>query len=216
MGERSTAQLIAYALAAILVVAGAVRYLGDDGDETPPVAIGGAGAGALEGASPSSGEAAGTDSGAQLQVHVAGAVHREGLFRLPAGTRVEAAVQRAGGVKGNADLTGVNLAAELQDGQQVIVPKRGATAAAGTASSGTASTSSAATAAGGQPGPPISLASATPEQLDAGVDGIGPTLAARIVEYRDQNGGFRSIDELREVEGIGEARFAALEEAVSP
>lgn len=221
MGERNTAQLIAYAVAAILLVAGGVRYLGGGDDEgaPPPVAIDGAGAAADEAADGSPGETA-PGSSTELQVHVAGAVRKEGLYRLPAGSRVEAAVHEAGGLKPTAELTGVNLAAELQDGQQVIVPKRGAAAATPTSSSsGAASAASAAGASagpGGQPGAPISLASATVEQLDAGVDGIGPTLAARIIEYRDQNGGFKSVDELAQVEGIGEARLAALREAVTP
>jgi competence protein ComEA len=116
-------------------------------------------------------------------------------------------VQRAGGPSRRAELAGVNLAAQLQDGQQVNVPRRGAQAAA-------TAPPAAAGAAGAAAGP-ISLGSATAAQLDA-VDGIGPTLAARIIEYRDAHGGFRSIDQLREVEGIGEKRFEALREAVQP
>lgn len=214
MGERSTAQLIAYAVAAILLVVGGVRYFDgdrDDGGGPPPVAIDGAGA-----AADASAEGAGARAGSALQVHVAGAVRKEGLYRLPPGSRVEAAVQEAGGLKPSAELTGVNLAAQLQDGQQVIVPKRGAAALTAASPSSGATSPGSPTGPGGQAGPPISLGSATVEQLDAGVDGIGPTLAARIVEYRDQNGGFQSIEELREVEGIGEARFAALREAVTP
>jgi competence protein ComEA len=94
----------------------------------------------------------------------------------------------------------VNLAARLEDGQQVVVPRRGA----------------APVAAGGEDAQgPISLSSATVEQLDT-IDGIGPTLAARIVEYREAHGGFRSVEELGEVDGIGEVRLEALRQAVQP
>jgi competence protein ComEA len=64
--------------------------------------------------------------------------------------------------------------------------------------------------------PRVSLSTATAEQLDAVAEGIGPTLAARIVEYRDQNGGFQSVEQLREVPGIGEVRLQALRDAVLP
>jgi len=151
--------------------------------------------------------------GRGLYVHVAGAVRRPGLYRLPSSARVGAALERAGGPLPRADLTAVNLAATVQDGQQIKVPRVGerpASAAAPGASAG----SSGAGAPGGA-GAKISLASATVEQLD-GLDGIGPTLAKRIVEYRDSHGGFRSVEQLREVEGIGEKRFAALREAVEP
>jgi len=151
--------------------------------------------------------------GRGLYVHVAGAVRRPGLYRLPSSARVGAALERAGGPLRRADLTAENLAATVQDGQQIKVPRVGerpASAAAPGASAG----SSGAGAPGGA-GAKISLASATVEQLD-GLDGIGPTLAKRIVEYRDSHGGFRSVEQLREVEGIGEKRFAALREAVEP
>jgi competence protein ComEA len=148
---------------------------------------------------------AGEAHDAAIYVHVAGAVRQPGLLRLPAGTRVATAVQRAGGAKPRADLSGVNLAAKLEDGQQVVVPVRGAVPGApGGAAPGAA-------AGGVKP----SLGSATVEQLDQ-VDGIGPTLAQRIVEYRTQHGGFGSIGELREVEGIGQKRFETLREALQP
>jgi competence protein ComEA len=136
-------------------------------------------------------------------VHVAGAVERPGLYRVRVGARVAAAIERAGGPTPKADLTGTNLAARVEDGQQVVVPVRGVVSAA-------SAPPGAATPAG-----PISLATATQPQLEE-LDGIGPTLAARILEYRDTHGGFRSIEELAEVDGIGEVRLEALREAVQP
>jgi competence protein ComEA len=144
-------------------------------------------------------------------VHVAGAVRRPGLYRVPQGSRVAAAIDRAGGPLPRADLAGVNLAARVEDGQQVVVPRRGAAAPGGAAGGAGAAGANAAAA----PGVKVSLGSATVEQLD-GLDGIGPTLAQRIVEYRQAHGGFSSIDQLGEVEGIGEKRLEALREAVQP
>jgi competence protein ComEA len=144
-----------------------------------------------------------------LYVHVAGRVRRPGLYRLGAGARVASAIDRAGGPARRADLTKVNLAARLEDGQQIVVPRVGAVAAAA------AGPAAAGGAPGAPPGAKLSLASATAEQLD-GLDGIGPTLAKRIVEYREAHGGFRSIGQLRDVEGIGEKRFESLRKAVGP
>jgi competence protein ComEA len=124
---------------------------------------------------------------------------------VPSGSRLAVALDRAGGVSRRGDQSGVNLASPLHDGQQVIVPVRGAAATA--AEPGTSS-------AGGSSAP-ISLSQATEAQLES-LDGIGPALAGRILEYRQQHGGFRSLDELKEVSGIGDKRFAALRHAVVP
>jgi competence protein ComEA len=105
----------------------------------------------------------------------------------------------------------VNLAAHVVDGQQIVVPKVGAVASAGAAAGAAAG----ATGTPGAGGAKLSLAAATIEQLDQ-LDGIGPTLAQRIVEYRDAHGGFRSVGEIGEVDGIGEKRLASLREALDP
>jgi competence protein ComEA len=144
-----------------------------------------------------------------IYVHVAGAVRRPGLVRVPDGSRVAVAVGRAGGPTRKAELAGVNLAARLEDGQQVIVPVAGAVAAA----AGAAGSAAAPPGTAGTVKP--SLGTATVDQLDE-LDGIGPTLAERIVAYRTEHGGFGSIGELREVDGIGEKRFEALREALQP
>ena len=148
----------------------------------------------------------GGEDRAGLYVHVAGAVRRPGLVRVPAGARVAEAVLRAGGPGRKADLTGVNLAAQVEDGQQVVVPATGALAGAAPGETGGTAGSAAV-----KP----SLGSATLEQLDE-IDGIGPTLAERIVEYRTENGGFSSLDELQDVDGIGEKRLETLREALQP
>jgi len=138
-------------------------------------------------------------------VHVAGAVRRPGLIRVAPETRVASALQRAGGPTRRADLTAVNLAAKVQDGQQIVVPVTGAAAVSpGSLGAGTAGS-----------GARIQLSTATAEQLDE-IDGIGPTLAGRIIEYRDAHGGFRSLTELGQVDGIGEKRLATLREALQP
>ena len=134
-------------------------------------------------------------------------------MRLPSGSRVATAVKRAGGPTQRADLTLVNLAARVQDGQQIVVPVMGSGPAAG-AGAGTAGVGGAGTG-GSTPGVKLHLSTASAEQLDE-IDGIGPTLAERIVEYRDAHGGFRSVQELGEVEGIGEKRLATLRDALQP
>lgn len=130
-------------------------------------------------------------------VHVAGAVRRPGVYRVPDGGRVQQAIRLAGGPTRAADLAAVNLAAPLQDGQQVIVPARNVAVPGGAQVSATGR------------GSRVSLSSATVEQLDA-LDGIGPTLAARIVAWRAQHGGFASFDELMDVPGIGQTRLDAI------
>lgn len=145
-------------------------------------------------------------------VHVAGAVRRPGVYVMPDGSRTGDAVRRAGGPTRRGDPGALNLAAPLTDGQQVLVPDRaaraGGTGGAGARPGGSAAAP--AVAAG-----PVSLSRATPEQLEA-LDGIGPALAARIVEWRDRNGPFATVDDLLEVPGIGEARLEALRDEVVP
>jgi competence protein ComEA len=131
-------------------------------------------------------------------------------MKLPPGERVADALARAGGPGPHADLTAVNLAARLADGQQIVVPRAGAAGAGAAGAAG-----GPAAAPGGGVAAAVHLSTATVEQLD-GVDGIGPTLAQRIIEYRDAQGGFRSLAELAQVEGIGEKRLATLREALQP
>ena len=187
-----------WAIAAVLATVAAVRILGDDQPPAPPIGVSDAPAVRPDGRG---------DARGGIYVHVAGAVRRPGLLRLQPGSRVALALERAGGPSRRADLTAVNLAARLQDGQQIVVPA--VSPAGGT---GTAPTSG---AASGPPGDRVHLSTATIEELD-GVDGIGPTLAQRIIEYRDAHGGFRSLAELAQVEGIGEKRLATLREALQP
>jgi competence protein ComEA len=148
--------------------------------------------------------------GAEIVVDVSGKVRDPGIHRLPAGSRVVDALRAAGGVRSGTSTDGLNRARFLVDGEQVVVGGPAAAPAPGPAGA----------AAGGQPGSgagaaPVALNTATVDQLDT-LPGVGPVLAQHIVDYRTQHGGFRSVDELREVNGIGDRRFADLRNLVRP
>ena len=140
----------------------------------------------------------------RIVVHVVGAVHDPGLFELDEGSRVDDAIQLAGGAKPKAALELVNLAAPVADGQQVVVPARGRSGSAEEAVGDGASVG-----AGGR----VHLNSATLEELD-GLPGIGPVTAQKILDYRTSKGAFGSVSELDAVPGIGPTRLAELEELV--
>ena len=166
-----------------------------------PAAGGGGGQPALRAASTAGSLVTAPDAPRAL-IHVAGEVRRPGVYPIAPGARVIQAIRRAGGPTSRADLSALNLAAMLQDGQQVLIPARAPKGAP------------AATGAGKRSGP-LSLSSATAEDLEA-LDGIGPTLAQRIVEWRTAHGGLASVDQLLDVPGIGPARLDALRADVVP
>lgn len=196
MPEFSRSQLFVYAAVAVaLLLVGARAIRGEEAGVEPSFAA-------------ASGSESGTksfsigDSGVDLVVDVTGAVRRPGVYRMPAGSRVNDAVARAGGAAPRAQLEAVNLAARLADGQQVVVPER--IPGAGSATAG-------AVAEDG----PISLGTATAEQLEE-IDGIGPVTAADIVEFRDQHGGLASVEQLDQVSGIGPATMQSLRRRLQP
>ena len=138
-----------------------------------------------------------------LVVAVAGKVARPGLVRVPPGARVADALDAAGGALPGTDLVGLNLARKVNDGEQVAVGVPAAPDAGGVAGAGGGGAGDTA------PSGPLDLNAATVEQLD-GLPGVGPVTAQRIVEWRTRNGRFATVDQLREVEGIGERRFGQL------
>ncbi|MBP2361444.1 MULTISPECIES: ComEA family DNA-binding protein [Streptomyces] len=141
---------------------------------------------------------------------MSGKVRRPGIQHLPSGSRVADALRAAGGAREGADVTGLNQARVLTDGEQVLVGLPAAqSAAAGAEGSGGSGTAQAG------PTAPVSLSTATVEQLDT-LPGVGPVLAQHIIDYRTEHGGYRSVDELREVDGIGDRRFADLRPLVRP
>ncbi|MEU5187371.1 helix-hairpin-helix domain-containing protein [Streptomyces klenkii] len=155
-------------------------------------------------------------TGGAVVVDVAGKVRRPGVLRLPPGSRVADALAAAGGARPGADTTGLNRARVLVDGEQIVVGAPGGPGGGPGSGPGGAAAASAAAAGGGPaPGAPVSLNSATVEQLDA-LPGVGPVLARHILDYRTQHGGFRSVEELRKVNGIGSRRFTDLRPLVQP
>jgi competence protein ComEA len=189
--SRRQALVVAGALALVLVLAGKLLTGGGSAHRAPPFALP---------------RAAPPAPPPQLVVDVAGAVRRPGLYRLPQGSRIADAVARAGGASAKAAVEGVNLAAPLADGEQIVVPQR----VAGAGASATPSGSSPAGASG-----PVSLSAASVEQLDA-LPGIGPVTAQKIVDYRTEHGAFHSVDELDAISGIGPAKLDQLRDLVVP
>jgi competence protein ComEA len=191
-------QLLLAAVALVLLLLGA-RFLLPAGTTTPAAPLP---------PSPGLGASAAGPS-ARVVVDVVGAVRQPGLYRLSDGSRIADAIARAGGATRKAALAQVNLAAPLADGEQVVVPLRGATLAA-PAASGSGSNGGA-----GAPSAPIPLSTATAEQLDS-LPGVGPSTAQKILDYRTKHGAFSSVDELDAVPGIGPKRLEQLRDLVVP
>jgi competence protein ComEA len=162
------------------------------------------------------GAATSSTTGDEVVVHVAGAVARPGVQHLPAGSRVVDAVEAAGGAAPDADQSRINLAALLDDGQQVYVPRLGEAGGGAAAAPGGAG----AGARGGDGGDGdgaeqiVNLNTADVDQLEA-LPGVGPAVAQAIVDHREQNGPFATVDQLLDVRGIGEAKLADLRERVT-
>lgn len=200
MPEMGRSQLIVYAAVALaLLLVGARAIRGEGATESSFAAASGGGGG---GGGAGSGSFSVSGAGGEVVVDVTGAVRDPGVYRMPAGSRVNDAVKRAGGAAPGAELEAINLAARLADGQQVVVPKRVAGVAASAA------------AAAGEEGP-ISLGTATVEQLEE-IEGIGPVTATDIIKFRDEHGGLSSIDQLDQVSGIGPATMESLRARLQP
>ncbi|MFF5704308.1 helix-hairpin-helix domain-containing protein [Streptomyces sp. NPDC012794] len=195
--EPRTVAAVVVVLAAAVGFAAQQYWSGRPQPVTAPAVIGPAPA-----ASAAAAGAAPAGAGARIVVDVSGKVRDPGVRRLPSGSRVEDALAAAGGVRPGTDTTGLNRARVLVDGEQVLVgvapqpPPSGGPGAGGAAGAG-----------------PLSLGSATVEQLD-GLPGVGPVLARNIVDFRTARGGFRAVEDLRQVNGIGERRFAELRRLV--
>mgnify|MGYP001812189286 CR=1 FL=1 len=138
-----------------------------------------------------------TTEPSSIVVHVSGAVHRPGLVTVPASARVADAIAGAGGAALGGDLGGLNLAAAIRDGDQIVVPTVGTSdRRSGTTDHG------------------VDLNRANAVELEA-LPGVGPVLASRIVAYRDLNGPFEAVEDLLDVGGIGEAKLAAMRDAIA-
>jgi competence protein ComEA len=193
--EIPRSQLAAYVALAVVIGLLGARYVRAAGGPQAGAAPASARPGAVEV----------RPGGRAAVVHVAGAVRRPGVYSLGPGARVQDAVRRAGGPRRSANVDAVNLAAKVADGQQIVVPTK-APAAVGAAI---------APAPGEAPSAPVSLGSATLEQLQT-LDGVGPATAEKILAYRSEHGGFRSVDDLANVPGIGPKKLAAMKPHVQP
>lgn len=197
MPELSRSQVVVYAAVAVaLLLVGARAIRGEKGTDAS-FAAGSGSSSSSQGTSFSI-----SGQGGDLVVDVTGAVRQPGVYRMPAGSRVNDAVTRAGGPEPRAELEAVNLAARLADGQQVVIPER--------LPGGGAVGTTAATEEG-----PISLGTATVEQLEE-IEGIGPVTAGDIIKFRDEHGGLSSIEQLDQVPGIGPATMEALRARLQP
>ncbi len=195
--------------AAALIFAGGVKYAGWRAGQLQEASV------VVDGAEKNGQAKQNAGSGKELAVHVAGAVSNPGVYYFPEGTRIIAAVEKAGPLP-EADLNSLNLAQQLVDGSKIYVPRQGEASQSSDSSisqnrnpfAGSASTSQ-------NDAGKVNINTASAEELDKTLPGIGPTLAQRIVDYRDQHGPFRSPEDLKNVSGIGERRFEQIKDLVT-
>ncbi len=145
-----------------------------------------------------------------LVVHVTGAVTKPGVYPLPTGARVIDGVTAAGGARPDADLSSINLARPLTDGERVYIPRRGEVPPAAAAPDPSGGTGS----GGGSSDGKVNINTASVSELEE-LPGIGEVIAQRIVDYRTQHGPFKTVRDLLKVEGIGEKKFESIEDHVT-
>ncbi len=155
----------------------------------------------------------------KIVVHITGAVNKEGIVELQEGARIADAIEKAGGTKENADIKNINLATILEDGVKVHIPTVEETQAnneninvednaSSQINTGTKEFTSNTKTQG-----KININTATEEELDT-LPGIGPSTAAKIIDYRKENGKFKNIEEIKEVSGIGDAKYEKIKELI--
>ena len=165
-----------------------------------------------------------------IVVHVSGAVNIEGIVELDSGSRIANAIEKAGGIKENADMTDINLAYPLEDGMKIYIPTKEETEAnknnentsdesyvtssSGGVNSKEATNSIPNSSTTDTTSKKVNINTATQEELDT-LPGIGPSIAAKIIDYREQNGKFNSIEEIKEVSGIGEAKYEKIKDSIT-
>lgn len=212
------------ALGTVLVVVVAVTVAWVFSARPQPLTV------AQDAPTPSAGSSAGTTSSGttssdttpsrvapagEVVVDVEGKVRRPGLYRLEPGARVNDALKAAGGVLPGVSAVGVNRAAKLTDGQQIVVSLTPVPAAQGAPGAGSGGVGPASAADSAASGGVLSLNSADLTQLQ-GLPGVGPVLAQHILDWRTAHGGFARIDQLQDVNGIGPSKYAAIKDLVTP
>jgi competence protein ComEA len=209
-------QIIGLAVLIAIILAGTGVYLAKSGAAQSPagpvrlIQPGGKSAEAMTAAEP--------EKPRTLRIHIAGKVAKPGVYELDPGSRVAEAIEVAGGASQGADLESINLAEKLQDGQQVYIAPKGEVPpptvsivkGGGRASSGKQSAGSSGTEKYKNPGDgTVSINTADLNDLQHLV-GVGPAMAQRIIDYRKEHGGFKAVDELEEVKGIGPKSLAKM------
>ena len=165
-----------------------------------------------------------------IVVHISGAVNIEGIVELEAGSRIANAIEKVGGVKENADMTDINLAYPLEDGMKIHIPTKEETEAnknnenmidesyvtssSGGVSSKEDTNSTQGSSSTSTSNEKVNINTATQEELDT-LPGIGPSIASKIIDYREQNGKFNSIEEIKEVSGIGDAKYEKIKDSIT-
>lgn len=147
----------------------------------------------------------------KIKIHIAGAVNKEGLYELEEEQRIADAIEIAGGLKNDADLSDINLASKLEDGMKIYIPTVNETTNENINTENTYATQNSNTQE--KATDKININTASESELDT-LPGIGPSTALKIIKYREENGKFKSIEDIKEVSGIGESKYEQIKDLI--